>query len=352
MRILVIDYISYKAHQNFNKIHLETFLRMGHSLHLVGNEGQFDNIEKNGNVEVSIIPNCFSRAYPFPQVTTRLKFIICLWWLRIKYHLKEYDLIVFPTYEPLTVHAFRTKYPVVLITHDGHYLDNKVKLRVLKTTPLHYMHICLNRGMETHVRNLLPGRKVMYVPHGICPPAVELSKPSYMTQGDTFLFCPINMKYKREFVEGIINNPELHKYLEENNIKLYVKSQLVTTCNSDFIVTIENNLSKPEYDYMIQNAMAVILPYDKEYMYRCSGIMFECVSRNTPVLTTKLAAMEEYVGMINLNMFDDVYGLISGLDDLRHSTLINVDMTIFDPLPHWRKVFDELNRCSNNKISE
>lgn len=350
MKILVIDYISFEAHQNFNKIHLEAFLRMGHSLHLVGNKGQFDNIDKSDRIEISTIPYCFSRAYPFPQVTTRLKFIICLWWLQFRYHLKDYDLIVFPTYEPLSIHAFRTKYPVVLITHDGHYLDNKVKLRALKSTPRHYLHICLNRGMESHVRSLLPRRKVMYVPHGICPPSLALSMPSNINEGDLFLFCPVNAKYKREFVEGILNNPVLKSYLEANKIKLYVKKQLVTTCTNGSVVTIENNISKPEYDYMIQNALAVILPYDKEYMFRCSGIMFECVSRNTPVLTTRLAAMKEYEDMINLFMFDDVYSLISEVDFIRHSTLKKVDMAVFDPLPYWKIVFDVVNNGVTNRI--
>jgi hypothetical protein len=204
--------------------------------------------------------------------------------------------------------------------------------------------------MESHVRSLLPDRKVMYVPHGICPPAVELSKPSYISEGDSFLFCPVNMKFKKEFVECILNNSELQKYLEENNIILYVKRQLVTTPVCKNIVTIENNISKPEYDYMIQNAMAVILPYDKEYMFRCSGILFECVSRITPVLTTRLPAMEEYEKLINLFMFDDVYSLISGINNLRHNTLKIVDMTIFDPLPHWRKVFEIIEQ--NKKIDE
>lgn len=340
MRILFIDNISYKAHKYFNQLHIETLLELGHTLHIIGRKGHFDNIEDDERIERSDVPEFFYNKHPESPLSIRLRWIACLLWLRFKFRPSKYDAVLVMTYDPMAIWVYRTKKTVMLVTHDGHYLDNKVKLFALRSTPKHYIHICINKGMERHLKELLPDREVCYVPHGLYRPSFNFKVPSYVKEGERFLFCPINMKYEKYFVQMLMEDKTLHSYLEQNNIVFYVKQQLLgRNSTSPMIIPIDNDIPKPEYDYFMQNAFAVIIPYDKEYKYRSSGIMLECVIRDTPVLTTKLEAMAEFNGKINLRMFENVNELIEGLEYFKNTPLITVDKKIYHPLPYWKNVF-------------
>lgn len=340
MRILVIDNFSYKAHKYFNQLHFETLLELGHTLHIIGRKGHFDNVEEDGRIERSDVPECFYSKRPETPFIIRLRWISCLLWLRLKFNPKHYDAVLIMTYDPMVIWVYRTRKTVMLVTHDGHYLDNKIKLLALKTTPKHYIHVCINQGMEKHLKELLPDRKVCYVPHGLYRPSYNYKKPSYLYEGEKFLFCPINMKYEKTFVQMLMEDKSLHSYLENNNLKFYVKKQLLGgDSKSPMIIPIDNDIPKQEYDFFMQNAFAVIIPYDKEYMYRTSGIMLECVIRDTPVITTKLEAMAEFVGKVNIQMFEDVNGLIEALEFYKNNKLISVDKSVYNPLPYWKIVF-------------
>lgn len=342
MKILVIDYLSYKGHKNFNQIHINALLSQGHTLELLGKEGHFDNITQCDKVKVSSIPSIFYHNLFLPQITARINFIICLLWVRFKYCTKNYDLSLILTYDPLSVFAFRSKKPVVLITHDGHYLDNKIKLSALKLTPKHYIHIGLSEEISDHIKSLLPNRRVYHIPHGLYQPSLDYVTPSYIKDGEDFLFCPINMKYEKQVVNQIMGDERFHKYLEENNTKLYVKKQVISQSICEMIVPIENDIPKKEYDYMMQNATAVLLPYEKDYKYRCSAIMLECVIRDTPVMATRLEAWSYLKDSINLIMFDNVIDIINGLDFFKTNSRIKVDKSIFDPTPYWKSVLLDL----------
>ena len=345
MKILVIDNISYKAHKYFNQLHMETLLELGHTLHLVGRKGHFDNVEEDERITRSIVPEKFYNKRPASPLSIRIRWIYCLLWMRFKFNPKNYDAVLIMTYDPMAIFAYRTKKPVMLVTHDGHYLDNKFKLFALKCTPKHYIHICINKGMEKHLKELLPDRKVCYVPHGLYRPSFNFKIPSCVHDGEKFLFCPINMKYDEGFVRMLLGSDLLHNYLTENNLKLFVKKQLLDNCPCKKVVSIENDIPKEEYDYYMQNAFAVIIPYNKEYKYRSSGIMLECVIRDTPVLTTKLEAMSEFDGKVNLRMFDTVEELIEGLEYFRTHDMIPVNKDVYHPLPYWKMVFTEYFGC-------
>ena len=344
MKILIIDYLSYKAHQNFNKIHFDALVKMGHSLHLVGREGQFDNMKECNKVIISRLPEFFFRkfSFSFASLVYRIIYVMCLLWVRTHFRFNNYDAIIVPTYDPMSIFALRTCKKTILITHDAHYLDNRVKLFFLKQTPKHYIHIGLSEEMTFHIQELLPNRKVFHVPHGLCQPPVQMKKPDFIKKGEKFLFCPVNSLYNKEFVNGMLNDDILNNYLKNNNIKIYVKKQLVMNNNSDNIIRIDNMLTKEEYDYMIKYSKAVIIPYYKEYKYRCSGIMFECVACDTPVLATRLSAWTYLEKIINIQMFENTQQLINGIDYYEKKGVAHVDKSYFNPISYWSSVFEKM----------
>ena len=340
-KVLIIDYLSYYAHRNFNLIHIGALEELGYSLHLVGKRGQFDNIPECNMIRKSTLPDFFFRKYPSPAIY-RMIYILCLLWARVVYRTNQYDFILIPTYDPLSIFAYRTKKPLVLITHDVHYLDNKIKLAFVKATPKHYIHVGLNESMADRLKELLPRRRVFHIPHGLCPVSNELSKPAFLSQKDSFVFCPVNKWYNKELVKNTFNDPAILAYFKNNGIKLVVKSKLIESESTDPIIKVDNNLAKSEYDYMIDKAIAVILPYDSCYMYRCSGIMFECVARNTPVLASNIKSMAIFKEKVDIILFSNSQELIDGVDYYRISPRKNVDKAVFSPIGYWKEVINVL----------
>ena len=345
MKILMLDYLSYGAHKNFNKIHIEALIKSGCSLHLVGGKKQFDNIIKNPAIQIDEIPGFLTPTTKHSPIFLRFVYIICLLWLRCKYNVCKYDVIVIPTYDPMSIWVYRTSKKLVLITHDVHYLENKIKYYAVNSLPAHYIHVGLSVEMVEKMKSLYPHKRIQYIPHGLCPISEcdKLVKPQILNNiNNEYLFCPINNKYEIDFIHALFTSPILINYLEKNNLILIIKKKLFQDNKSPRIVTIENDLSKPEYDYLIQNALVVILPYEYNYKYRCSGILFECVMRDTPVLATNIQAMSIYKEKINLKLFDSVLSLIDGVNLFRNGRKKVVDKDYFDPYKYWQKTLDEL----------
>ena len=341
MKILILDYLSYSAHKNFNKIHIEALLKAGHSLHLVGKDKQFDNISPNHNVTLSKLPSFLTPDQNHTPLYLRIIYIICLLWARTMYRPAHYDCILIPTYDPMSIWVYRTSKRLLLITHDVHYLDNKCKYLMVKYLPSHYIYIGLSKEMSGRLTYLYPTRKVEYIPHGLCPVSLNIKRPSLLEKVSKYVICPINNKYNEDFVDALLSDKKLLSYLESNNIFLLAKKKLIKKKNhSNYVIPIGNDLSKPEYDYLIQNALSVILPYEYDYKYRCSGILFECVMRDTPVLAINIPAMSIYKNLINIKLFNNAVELIDGMEHFRTHSCKEVDKNVFDPYPYWLNVFD------------
>lgn len=323
---------------NFNKIHIDSFVKIGCSLHLVGREHQFDNIDNYPQISKSIIPHFFYPEHSLGALINRIIYVLSLIWVRFKFSFSKFDLIIVPTYDPLSIFVLKSKVNTILITHDGHYLDNKIKRFCVRLTPRHYIHVGLSEEMTLHIKNMLGDRKVAFVPHGLCGMPSEFQRPTFLEGCNKYVFCPINRLFEQDFVERIFSDIKFETYLKENGLKLVVKKNLLRNVDSESVIVIENNLSKKEYDYLIKNSVAVILPYFKEYKYRCSGIMFECVVCDTPVLATRLDAWNYLQNRINLYMFETANELVDGLVFFGKNGIVPVDKSSFDPKPYWLSV--------------
>lgn len=338
MKILVIDYKSIKAHQNFNKIHLDVLLSQEHSLILVGRRGQFDNIGAKQDVASLNIPEFFYFPLPFPQLSDRVREIFCLFWVWFKIKFITFDFAIIPTYDILSFFLFRIPNKVVMIDHNNvSQLENRLKLILTRLLPQQFIHIALNTLMEERLRELLPNKTIYHIPHGVLSKPIEKNRPFFFKNEKTFLFCPVNSNYDYDFINTIFNSTELQNYLEQAGMQMFIKSSLCIHPKSPNISCL-SSLSDMEYSYLIAHAKAVILPYSNKFKYRCSGILFECVSYDTPVLATKLNDMLIYKNIINIEYFDSPQSLVSGLATLLNNPSAKKNVTELDPSMFWKKM--------------
>jgi len=343
MKLLVLDYISYSGHKNFNKVHIESLIRLGVDVELMGRKGQFDNIDNVDMFKVYNMPEWLFKNYPLPSISFRLQGIASLIWVKKHIKCREYDAILVLTYDILSLFTFRISNTVILVNHNNvPQLWSKVKYNFTKWLPKDYIHIALNEEMEQRLKLLFPLKSVFHVPHGICPPSLALEKPTFIKSSDSFLFCPVNRNYDGVFVTELFENKSFLDFLEKKKLFLLVKDNVKITVASKNIIKVSSSLPLAEYNYLLQNSVAVILPYDKQFKYRCSGIFFECVARQKPIIATEIDAMKIYQQNVDMRLFSTADELIIAIDYYLNNKAQEGNLSVFNPQAYWDVVIKSL----------
>lgn len=338
MNILIIDYLSYDGHKFFNRIHINALCNMGHNLCLVGKDGQFSEFKNSPNIEIKTI------KYHSKTAGSVFDDIMCLYWIKKNIHLSQYEIIIIPTYDILSYITFNVKNKVYIINHNN--IDffekskyGKLRLLLTKILPSNNIHICLNEDMTNYMKSLFPSKQVLHVPHGVCKPSMDLKRPSIICDNEKFIFCPINRNFDGNEVKSILSSSILQEYLEHNNINLYIKNIIPFEGICKNIKRIDNNLEKPEYDYMLQNSMAILLPYPKQYKHRCSGIMFECISRNKPIICSDIEGLKIYSKDACVLTYSNINQLLDRIEESK-TIVVNNNLDIFNPKNYWNDIFN------------
>lgn len=336
MNILLIDYISYKEHRNFNKIHIDVLLELGNTLTLVGKKRQFDEYKEDSRAQIINLPY---------EGNSLKEEIANLLWIKKNCLSQDVNIIVVLTYNILSLFTFRVSIPTFVINHTNvsqmdMSLKGKIKYLLTKSLPRNYSHICLNEEMCHRLLELMPNRNVYYVPHGICPISSKMMRPDFI-KDKQYLFCPINRNFDVEFVNNLFTSSLLADTLESNDMILYVKDKLITNQSLERTIKVPNSLSMEEYNYLITHACAIILPYGKRFKYRCSGIFFECVARNIPIIATDINAMRIYKNDVNLFLFKDINGLLESINKLSENSEIINNKEVFNPYQYWQKILEK-----------
>lgn len=338
-KILLIDYMSPKGHENFDSIHIKSLLSLGYNLTLIGREGQFDCIPHNERLIIKKLPNwCFHTFTFFKPLFVRIQEILALIYIMCRYNPKQYDYTIFLCYDILSTFFFRTKGKVILINHNNvGQLDNKIKLILTKTYP-EYMHISLNEQMQIRLTELLPGHNVEYVPHGLVPPFINVTTSNFINNSTQILFCPVNLNFNRAAISLIFNDDTFLDYLKSKNMVLYVKSFKGLRNDRNELYIIKERVNDDDYKYLITKSLAVILPYTEEFKYRCSGIMFECVANDITVICKRNPSTSIYKDQIDMYEFDNVSQLIDCIENRIHNGKRAYNKELLSPTSYWREI--------------
>lgn len=334
MNILVVDYLGEKGHRKFNKIHFEALECLGHTLFYVGRDGQFPGlITKQNHI---IIPEHFYKKRIWSSLTARLAMIRCILWVRKRINF-NYDCIIVPTYDVFSVWAIYSNKPLIIINHNNvGQLNNYIKRFITKIVTSRAIHIVLNKDMERRLKTILPRGEIFYIPHGYCPIGTA-QKPAFVKDNDQFIFCPINRNYDPSFTDSLFTSQEWVELLKDYGLKMYVKKGIVGESN-DRVHVIESNLLPEEYEYLMQYSSCVVLPYNEQFRYRCSGIFFECIAADKPIVVSDIEAFKEYQSIDGTYFFSGLQALTNCIkESLVHKPKRN--KVSFLPGPYWDLLF-------------
>lgn len=336
MNILVIDYCSLWGHRNFNKIHIESILGLGHQCHFVGRKEAFSTIDGISSDDITSIPQRLDTRDTKHFFIKRLKEILTLLWVKRNFNTKNYDLILFLTYDVISLFFFRVKQNVVIINHDNAAkLESKIYLEFTRRLPSNYCHVVLAEDIKPYLTGILRRRQIYYVPHGFLKHYNAGIRPSFLKGNANFLFCPVNSGYDIDFVSKVFNSSAFADFLKKNGLLFVAKKNLIND-QSEQYVCLNGMISDEEYCYLISNAKAVVLPYSRDYKYRSSGILFECVATGTPVISNKIDSMLIYKDKMNISYYFDLNSLISCINSIQHSKCY--DYSGFNVDSYWNEL--------------
>lgn len=343
MQILVIDYISPEGHKNFDYVHVNALSELGYGLHLVGRRNQFASIANVGDFQVSSFPEWTFKTLPLKQLSVRVMEMVRLKWVFSHVDVNEYDAIIMLSYDVLSLFPFRFKKKVLLINHNNvsQLADNKIKLYLTRRLRNSFIHIALNVLMEKKLGELLHGKKVVYVPHGLVLNGSTIKRPSFLGDSDKFVFCPVNRNHDAVLLQRLLDSKGVTDYLECQGITFYVKKTVDYTTESHSIRRIMSFLSTEEYYYMIEKSVAVILPYGQTFKYRCSGIFFECIARDANIIATKIPDLEIYKEHARVQYFGDENSFIQCLKIIDKPNKA-IDKGYFNPKKYWLEAFRQV----------
>ena len=338
MKILIVDYLSYAGHKRFNKIHIDALSSLNHELFFVGKKEQFPPYCQSK--VVCEPPEFFFKTFPVQGLSSRIQNFLCLKWIYKRINEKDYDLIIFPTYDIVSLFFSPFKQKCFVINHNNiGQLDSKVKLWMTRHLSSFVSHITLDLSSKKRLQQLVTDASVFMVPHGYDRPSSDIERPKWLDSRN-FLFCPVNRNFDHMEVEKLISNTGFRDSLTIHKACLYLKNYDVT--NDTIIKSIPSNIPQKEYDYLIQNAKAVILPYNHSFCYRVSGIFFECIAANTFIVAPNIDSFNQY-GDQYVYLYNDENDFSKCVSAAFGFVKNKRDMSRFDPTGYWKDVLSSLN---------
>lgn len=339
MRLLVIDYCTIWGHRNFNKIHIESLLRLGHSVHLIGREETFSYVKDlPGITGYTVFPKQLDARFANHYSVKIIKEILCLFWVKRKFEFSNYSAVIFFAYDIYSLTFFRTKAKTILVNHDNvAKLSDKRALRLTQRLPPNFYHVAITRDSYRYLQGLLNGKGVYYIPHGAVNAIPKGKKPTFISNDRKYVFCPVNDCYDIKLINIILDSELVSRFLKENGLTIIIKSILYNK-PSENIYVIVSRISDEEYQYLLCNASLVILPYNKDYKYRSSGILFECVAAGTTVATSRIESMLNYQDEIPLLFFNDEISFIKCIKRALDIGRMQYDSNLFIPDSYWQQL--------------
>ena len=336
MKILYVDYMSPRGHEVFNRIHIDTLLSLGAQVSIVTKGGFMNQYCTDRGLEIIKIPDSNKREKVTP-LSVRVDYTKDLLWIKRNIDFSIYDYTIISSYEVISLFLARIKEKLIIIDHNNvDELNSSIKLFLTKHLPSYYTHIALNDYMMDRLLKLLPNLLVKYIPHGYLLASKIMQRPTMVGVDEKFIFCPVNRNYDVDLVNNIFNSKTFNDYLKKNRIFLYVKSQLIGESKGN--IRVLGKLDNDEYNFMLCKSVAVLLPYGGDFKYRCSGILFECISRNTPVIATDKGALRIYEDDVNIKFFDDEESLKFAIRSACAPYEGSYNVEKYNPTEYWKRI--------------
>lgn len=343
MRILVVDYLCQKGHKNYVDILLKSLAKLDLDITFVTSRDYMDYL----NVKLQRVNKIEYKAQSFKsrkKLYNILYQIFSLKKIEWKIRRKKFDYIIFTSYNIYSYFFFRRQEPIYIINHDN--IDrlahsNVLTLKLHKHLGANSRYVVLSPYIKASLEKILPFKNIVYIPHGIIQ-HLSCVGSSHFSKYPNIIFCSARSSCNIDFLYKLLSDESNQRFLEQNNIFLVVRTnnKFTETCRNIIHVDSSQRIAEVDYDYIISHSMCVYLPYAEDFKYRVSGIFYECISNNIPVLFNKTESTVQYADYITydyeLNKPEEFRDKVLQFLKNNYSYYKNIDN--LNPKFYWEKI--------------
>lgn len=317
-KILYIDPIYQPGHINFNQIYIDYLYKEGYSIDFFFVDNYVDGLRLNSISKVfSVKSSLLTRRYN--PIFNRILYLYTLLFLRYKVNLKEYDYLLFSSYEEISFFFsfYSNAYIINHVNLQG--CNSRIKKFFISNVFKKNIPIVLNESCYSLVKNRFRCNRLILSKHGLLPAFKHIEKSekysSIVTKYKYVIFSPSDNSVDTCFINSLLKSDTFQTYLQERDILFVVKSKMEIEIHSNNILCINEYLSEDDYRFFFLKANIILIIYPETFQYRVSGVLFECFSNNKMCLLSDIETFKEY--SVNFNYtpyFRDVESLVEKID--------------------------------------
>ncbi|WP_339066526.1 hypothetical protein [Fusobacterium animalis] len=335
-KILLIDQLGPEGHINYDKFWIKALANLKIEYTFVGKKNFLDKLGIPDNIKKLEIPENYCKNTEHKNIIIREYALFkILNYVKRALNLKYYDKIIFLSFENFSLFfSFNFhKNNVYAILHNNlRRVNNSKVLKVLKYLSKKINLISLDYYIQKGLNSIGINTKV------IIHPLVKISESIDPEKNDKIvLFSPSISSTDKTFINDVINDKGILKILEEKNIEIIFRSKN-TNYNSNNIKVISEYLSENKYRKLLKESDYLLLPYEKNFNYRISGVLLEGISLNKKMIIPKYNDLkyflsfnkESILGFFDLN---DFKSLLEKLDK-------NINMVNYEEI---KKIYSDEN---------
>lgn len=321
-KILYVDPLSPSGHINFNKIYIESLLKIFTSIDFAFKENYRDKLSIHIKNKVYTIPEkLYDKSKS--KIINRYNYYKIFRYIKNNCNIHIYDYIIFSSYEEISLYFSKFRKKLILINHNNvSGLRNPIKLFFFRKNAIRNINIVLEDYIKEYLLTLdIPNVYTLY--HGLGNPydralinnSSLLYEFNYLNNFKFVIFSPSNTSSDNVFLNKLINDYNFTSFLKKNDILLILKSNQIDNKHSN-VEIIKNYLSDLQYQYLFLKSNLILLSYPSSFTFRVSAILLECMSNNKLCLISDIPSLNIYKDYFNYSPF------FKSIDDLKEKLCI------------------------------
>uniref|UniRef100_UPI0032173E23 hypothetical protein n=1 Tax=uncultured Draconibacterium sp. TaxID=1573823 RepID=UPI0032173E23 len=351
-KILFVDPLSPRGHVNFNSIYIQSLYKLTENLDFSFKQGYENHFKIKSQ----------SIVYPIPKklfISTRNKFTTrynqwkVLRFIKNHIPLQSYDIVIFSSYEEISLSLAFIRKKVFLINHNNiRNIENPIKRYFFKKASARNTNIVF----EDYIKGHLEGKGIsnlITIPHGIPTPHSMgilsnqnmCEKFSFLNNFDRVIFSPSASSSDMPFLTKLNSDSSFLSFLSQNNILFIVRGDFQESQSRNLLV-INNFLTDTEYQFLLLRSDIILISYPQTHLFRVSAILFECIANNKFCVLSNIPALRIYAEYFNYNPY---FESISSLLILLKNLISNKQLTDSSPFKNTNKLNPDLGKILNEK---
>ena len=328
-KVLFIDLFCDFGHNNINRIYINKFLEEGYDVHVAMKKSYFETLGIDKELLHLELPESLFKNTN-SKILYRFNQIRLLWYISEKTNNLDYSFYFFTYFDEIAFYLSWFRRSSYLMVH-GNTESLYVPLKFFflrRLSNIKEINFVVFLESFQKLFNLKGIDNVLVCSHGL--PVFE----EFESKHESYLFndliktinCPFTEpkiifvpnanKFGDTSINDLINHQRFVELIEKNNIIVVLKGKPNSESRHRFFY-LPPYVDETNFKALLKNSFVVLLNYPLSFQFRVSGLFFECMARNIPLVVTNISPFLHYSKNFNYNpYYGNLDELVSTIDFL------------------------------------